>query len=569
MEASFWHGKRAPGVPDELDFNEYESVIEVIENSFVLYADRPAFTSLGCTLTYQEINDYSAAFAHYLQNETSLKPGDAIAIQMLNTLQYPIAVYGALRAGLRIVNTNPLYTEREMIHQFNDSGVKALLCMDIFAKSVENIKSQINLELIITTSLADMVPGFKRVVINTAIKHIKKMVPKYNLPEAKKLRQILKQNLGKGFSKTHLAKADDTIVLQYTGGTTGVAKSAELTNASLLANMLQAGSAMVQQDKDGNSVLGSEQSIMVAPLPLYHIYSFAVHLMVFFRMGEHSVLIANPRDTETFIKAMKPFKISGLIGLNTLFVSLMESPQFKNLDFSNMVLTISGGTALFEDTAKRWKEITGVGISEVYGLTECSPAVSMNPLNGLERVGTVGYPLPGTALKCIDENGAEVAVGERGELCVKGPQVMKGYWNRPEATKESFTEDGQWLLTGDVAIIEENGYVSIVDRIKDMIIVSGFNVFPNEIEDVVSSHPCVVNCAAIGVPHEKCGEAVKLFIVLNNGSVLSNDEVIEFCREQLTAYKIPRHVEFRDELPMTPVGKILRRELKEQELKVN
>ncbi len=569
MEASFWHGKRAPGVPDELDFNEYESVMEVIENSFVLYAERPAFTSLGCTLTYQDINDYSAAFAHYLQNETSLKAGDAIAIQMLNTLQYPIAVYGALRAGLRIVNTNPLYTEREMIHQFNDSGVKALLCMDIFAKLVENIKPQINLELIITTSLADMVPGFKRVVINTAVKHIKKMVPKYYLPEAKSFRKILKQNLGKGFRKTHLSEADDTIVLQYTGGTTGVAKSAELTNANLVANMLQAGSTMIQHDKDGNAILGSDQSILVAPLPLYHIYSFAVHLLVFFRMGEHSVLIANPRDTETFIKAMKPFKVTGITGLNTLFVSLMDSPQFKELDFSEMVFTISGGTALFDDTAKRWQEITGVGISEVYGLTECSPAVTMNPLNGLERIGTVGYPLPGTALKCIDDNGNEVAIGERGELCVKGPQVMKGYWNRPDATKESFTDDGEWLLTGDVATIAEDGFVRIVDRIKDMIIVSGFNVFPNEIEDVVSSHPCVANCAAVGIPHEKCGEAVKLFIVLNNGSVLSDDEVIEYCRTQLTAYKIPRHVEFRNELPMTPVGKILRRELKDQEVTVH
>jgi len=563
MEASFWHGKRAAGVPDELDFDEYTSLVEIIENSFTLYAQRPAFTSLGCTLTYQEINDYSAAFAHYLQNETSLKAGDAIAIQMLNTLQYPIAVYGALRAGLRIVNTNPLYTEREMIHQFNDSGVKALLCMDIFAKSVENIKSKINLELIITTSLADMVPGFKRVLINTAVKYVKKMVPKYHLPEAVPFRNILKQHLGQGFSKTHLTNSDDTIVLQYTGGTTGVAKSAELTNQNLIANILQAGSALDQQDQNGNPVLNSKQSIMVAPLPLYHIYSFAVHLFVFFKIGKQSVLIANPRDTETFIKAMKPFKISGITGLNTLFVSLMESPQFKKLDFSEMALTISGGTALFEDTAKRWKEITGVGISEVYGLTECSPAVSMNPINGLERVGTVGYPLPGTALKCIDKNGAEVAIGERGELCVKGPQVMKGYWNRPDATKESFTEDGEWLLTGDVAIIEKDGYVSIVDRIKDMIIVSGFNVFPNEIEDVVSSHPSVANCAAIGIPDEKSGEVVKLFVELNDGATLNAQEVKDYCKSQLTAYKLPRHIEFRDELPMTPVGKILRRELKE------
>jgi len=565
MEASFWHGKRATGVADELDFNEYTSVVEMIEKSFDHYADRPAFTSLGCTFTYQDINNYSAAFAHYLQNETSLKPGDSIAIQMLNTLQYPIAVYGALRAGMRIVNTNPLYTEREMIHQFNDSGVKALLCMDLFAKSVENIKAKTKLELILTTSLADMVPGFKRLLINGAVKHVKKMVPKYHLPEAISFRKILKQNLGKGFKKTHLTKADDTVVLQYTGGTTGVAKSAELTNANLVANMLQAGSTMAQQDKDGNSVLGCEQSIVVAPLPLYHIYSFAVHLLTFFRMGEHSILIANPRDTETFVKAMKPFKITGITGLNTLFVSLMDSPQFQKLDFSQMVFTISGGTALFDDTAKRWQEITGVGISEVYGLTECSPAVSMNPLSGLEKVGTVGYPLSGTALKCIDENGDEVAIGERGELCVKGPQVMKGYWNRPDATKETFTDDGQWLLTGDVATIAEDGFVRIVDRIKDMIIVSGFNVFPNEIEDVVSSHPCVENCAVIGVPHEKSGEVVKLFIVLNEGATLSANEAVEYCKKQLTGYKIPRHVEFRTELPMTPVGKILRRELKDQE----
>lgn len=566
MEASFWQGKRAPGVADELNFDQYTSIVDVIEDSFTRYASRPAFTSLGCTLTYQEINDYSAAFASYLQNETTLKPGDAIAIQMLNTLQYPIAVYGALRAGLRIVNTNPLYTEREMIHQFNDSGVKALLCMDIFAKSVENIKSKIKLDLIITTSLADMVPGFKRILINTAVKHVKKMVPKYHLPEAVSFRKILKENLSKGFSKVHLANADDTIVLQYTGGTTGVAKSAELTNKSLIANVLQAGSALDQQDENGKPVLSPEQTIMVAPLPLYHIYSFAVHLFVFFRIGKHSVLIANPRDTETFIKAMKPFKISGITGLNTLFVSLMDSPKFKTLDFSEMALTISGGTALFEDTAKRWKQTTGVGISEVFGLTECSPAVTMNPLNGLERVGTVGYPLPGTALKCIDDNGEEVAIGERGELCVKGPQVMKGYWNRPDATKDSFTEDGQWLLTGDVAIIEEDGFVRIVDRIKDMIIVSGFNVFPNEIEDVASSHPSVANCAVVGVPDTKSGEVVKLFIELKEGSTLDAQEIKDYCKNQLTGYKIPKYVEFRSELPMTPVGKILRRELKDQEM---
>ncbi len=565
MEASFWDGKRASGIEDEINFNEYSSAVQAIEEAFVKYADRPAFTSLGHTLSFQDIDAYSAAFAHYLQNHTSLIPGDAIAIQMLNTLQYPIAVYGALRAGLRIVNTNPLYTEREMIHQFNDSGAKALLCMDIFAKSVENIQAQTSLELVMVASLADMLPGVKRVLINSTVKHIKKMVPKYHLPEAISFRKALKQCKGKGFTPAHLPNPDDTIVLQYTGGTTGVAKSAELTNANIIANMLQAGSVVAQTDEQGNPLIeDNKQSIMVAPLPLYHIYSFTVHMMAFFRLGEHSVLIANPRDTETFIKAMKPFKITGLMGLNTLFVSLMESPNFKELDFSELIFTLSGGTALIDDTANRWKEITGVGISEAYGLTECSPAVCMNPINGLERQGTVGQALQGTALKCINAIGEEVPIGQRGELCIKGPQVMKGYWNRPKATRESFTEDGEWLLTGDIAIIDDDGYVSIVDRVKDMIIVSGFNVFPNEIEAVVATHPDVINCAAIGVPDPKRGEIVKLYVVTNNNASLNGDEIKAFCKDKLTAYKIPRIYEFRAELPMSPVGKILRRKLKDE-----
>ncbi|MEC4724708.1 AMP-binding protein [Shewanella sp. D64] len=565
MEASFWDGKRASGLTDHIDFTQYESVIQAIEEAFVTYADRPAFTSLGYTLSFAQIDKYSAAFAHYLQNHTSLLPGDAIAIQMLNTLQYPIAVYGALRAGLRIVNTNPLYTEREMVHQFNDSGAKALLCMDVFAKSVENIQAETSLELILISSLADMLPSVKRLLINSTVKHIKKMVPKYHLPQAISFRKVVNQSLGKGFNPTHLSQPDDTIVLQYTGGTTGVAKSAELTNANIVANMLQSGTVTMQTDENGKALMGADkQSIMVAPLPLYHIYSFTVHLMAFFRLGEHSVLIANPRDTETFIKAIMPFKMTGLMGLNTLFVSLMESPNFKQLDFSEMVFTLSGGTALLDDTAERWKQITGIGISEAYGLTECSPAVCMNPFDGQERLGSVGQALPGTSLKCINAIGDEVAIGERGELCVKGPQVMKGYWNRPKATRESFTPGGEWLLTGDIAIIDEDGYVSIVDRVKDMIIVSGFNVFPNEIEGIVATHPDVLNCAAIGVPDPKQGEVIKLYIVTQNNVTLTGDDIKAFCKDKLTGYKIPRIYEFRKELPMSPVGKILRRELKEE-----
>jgi long-chain acyl-CoA synthetase len=564
MEASFWDGKRAPGVQDTIDLSQYDSVVEVIENSFKRYADRPAFTSIGHTLTYGQVDEYSAAFASYLQNHTTLKPGDSIAIQMPNILQYPIVMYGALRAGLRVVNTNPLYTEREMLHQFNDSSAKALICMDVFAKSVQGVKDQTGIKHIIVTSLADMLPGFKRVLINAAAKHIKKMVPAYDIPEAVPFRRCLKLGKGNGFQANHMKNPNDTIILQYTGGTTGVAKGAELTNRNLVANMLQSAATLNQTTADGIKVKGEGQATIVAPLPLYHIYSFTVHLMTLFESGDHSVLIANPRDTETFIKFMKPWKLTGVVGLNTLFVSLMGSPRFKELDFSEMKFTLSGGTALVDDTAKRWKAITGTGVSEAYGLTECSPAVTMNPTNGLERMGTVGQPMPGTALKCIDDNGEEVAVNERGELCVKGPQVMKGYWNRVEATKESFTPDGEWLCTGDVAVIDEDGFVKIVDRIKDLILVSGFNVYPNEIEDVVAGHPDVENCAVIGVPDDKTGEAVKLYVVASDANLTAEDIKI-YCKDKLTGYKLPRQIEFRDDLPMTPVGKILRRELKDEE----
>jgi len=564
VQASFWDGKRAPGVPDTIDLSQHNSVVATIESSFARYADRPAFTGMGHTVTYGQVDEYSAAFAYYIQNHTSLKPGDCIAIQMLNVLQYPIALYGAMRAGLRVVNTNPLYTEREMLHQFTDSGVKAVLCMDAFAKSVQNVLDQTDVEHVIVTSLADMLPAFKRVMINNAAKHIKKVVPDYSLPDAVSFRSALKLGKGKEFEANHMRDPDDTVVLQYTGGTTGVAKAAELTNRNLVANMLQAAAQLNQVQADGSPVTGDEQAIIIAPLPLYHIYSFTVHLMSLFEMGEHSVLIANPRDTDMFVRMMEPWKLNGIVGLNTLFVSLLGSSRFTEMDFSELKLTLSGGTALVEDTAVRWKEVTGIGISEAYGLTECSPAVSMNPVNNLERMGTVGQAIPGTALKCIDDEGHEVPIGERGELCVKGPQVMKGYWNRPDATQETFTEDGEWLRTGDIAIIDDDGFVRIVDRIKDLILVSGFNVYPNEIEGVMAAHPAVQNCAVIGVPDEKTGESPKLFVVVAEGQALTEDEIRAWCKERLAAYKCPRQISFRDKLPMTTVGKILRRELRDE-----
>lgn len=564
METSFWDGKRAPGVPDTIDIDRYSSVADVIEHSFRQYSDRPAFTSIGYTLTYQQVDEYSAAFAAYLQQHTSLQPGDRIAIQMPNTLQFPVAMYGALRAGLIVVNTNPLYTEREMLHQFNDSGAKALVCMDVFARAVQNIQSDTGLKHIIVTSLADMLPFPRRILINAAAKYIKKMVPAYKLPDAVSFRHALSAGArSSGFEPNHVKGMDDTIILQYTGGTTGVAKGAELTNRNLLANMLQARALLQQVDDKGELIKPASGVKLVAPLPLYHIYSFTVHLMASFEMGDHSILIANPRDTDMFIRMIKPHRFSGFVGLNTLFVSLLSHPEFAKCDFSQLRMTLSGGTALVEDTANRWQALTGCSISEGYGLTECSPIVSMNPSNGLHHMGTVGQAVPATALKCIDESGTEVALGERGELCVNGPQVMKGYWNRPEATADSFTSDG-WLRTGDVAVIDEDGFVKIVDRIKDMILVSGFNVYPNEIEDIVAGHAAVENCAVIGVQDDKTGEAVKLFVVPADENV-SVEELRQYCRDHMTAYKVPRYVEFREELPMTPVGKILRRELKDEE----
>ena len=562
MEASFWDGKRAPGVADTIEI-AYDSAIDAIEESFKKYADQPAFTCLGHTLTYKDMDVLSAAFASYLQNHTNLKRGDTIAVQMPNVLQYPVVVYGALRAGMRITNTNPMYTEREMLHQFNDSEAKALVCMDVFAHSVQNVKDKTGLETIIVTSAADLLPFVKRSLINFVMKKVKKAVPPYSLPESVSFLKAMSLGKGKAYKDEHLSDPQDTIVLQYTGGTTGVAKGAELTNRNLVANMMASKATIAQCTADGKPVRGEGPVTAVAPLPLYHIYAFSMHMMTYFEQGDHTVLIPNPRDIEGFIKSLLPHKIGVLVGLNTLFVSLMNSPNFKKIDFSSLYLTLSGGTALMEDTAKRWKELTGVSITEGYGLTECSPTVSVNPSDGLEQLGSVGQAMPGTALKCIDADGNEVAIGERGELCVKGPQVMKGYWKRPDATKDAFTEDG-WFRTGDIAIIAEDGFVRIVDRLKDMIIVSGFNVFPNEIEAVVADHPDVDNCAVIGVPDEKSGEAVKLFVVSHNPN-LTADDMKAFLKEKLTGYKMPRHIEFRDELPMTPVGKILRRELKDEE----
>lgn len=560
MQPEFWNDKRPAGVPSDIDLAAYKSVVEVFERSCKKFADRPAFSNMGVTLTYAELDRLSAAFGAYLQKHTDLKPGDRIAVQMPNILQYPIAVFGALRAGLIVVNTNPLYTAREMRHQFKDSGARALVYVNLFGKLVQEVLPDTGIEYLIEAQMGDLQPALKGLLVNTVVKHVKKMVPAYNLPQAVAFKSALRQGRGHGLQPVKVG-LDDIAVLQYTGGTTGVAKGAMLTHGNLVANMQQVHACLQQHGPDGKPLMQVGNEVMIAPLPLYHIYAFTANCMCMMVNGNHNVLITNPRDIPGFIKELKKWRFSALLGLNTLFVALMDRPEFKELDFSNLKVTNSGGTALVTATAERWKSLTGCTVVEGYGLTETSPVVSTNPYGEQARLGTVGIPVPGTALKVIDDDGNDLGLGERGELCVKGPQVMKGYWQRPDATAEVLDADG-WLRTGDIAVIDPDGFTRIVDRKKDLIIVSGFNVYPNEIEDVVMAHPKVANCAAVGVPDEKSGEAVKLFVVAREGGV-TVEELKAYCKENFTGYKVPKHIVLKDALPMTPVGKILRRELRE------
>jgi len=535
---------------DTIDMGSYQSVADVFLEACGRYGDKPAFTCMGQTFSFREMDKLSEQFASYIQNHTDLQPGDRIAIQLPNVLQFPIAVFGAMRAGLVIVNTNPLYTAREMEHQFNDSGAKALLILANMAHLAETVVPKTKINTVLVTELADMHPFAKRLLINTVVKKVKKLVPAYNLPQAISFRKALSLGSAKPAQPVDV-KISDTAALQYTGGTTGVSKGAELLHSNLVANMVQVRSS-VKEDLDG------ESEIVISPLPLYHIYAFTLSL-VMSDCGHHVVLIPNPRDIPGFVKEMSKYKFNSFAGLNTLFVGLCNNPDFAKLDFSGLKQTLSGGMALTHAAAERWKEVTGCGIREGYGLTETSPVVTLNPYDDI-RVGYIGRPIAGTEVMVVDEDGNKLANGEEGELCVRGPQVMAGYWHRPEATAEVMIDD--WFKTGDVAIIADDGFVRLVDRKKDMIIVSGFNVYPNEIDDLASQHPGIVECAAVGIPHESSGETVKLFVVKSDPA-LTEDAVIAYCREHMTAYKVPKAVEFRDELPKTNVGKILRRALRD------
>ncbi|MBK5010973.1 long-chain fatty acid--CoA ligase [Pseudomonas sp. S60] len=553
----FWQDKYPAGITADIDPDEFPNIQAVLKQSCQRFADKPAFSNLGKTITYGEMYALSGAFAAWLQQHTDLKPGDRIAVQLPNVLQYPVAVFGAMRAGLIVVNTNPLYTAREMEHQFNDSGAKALVCLANMAHLAEKVVTKTQVRHVIVTEVADLLPPIKRLLINSVIKYVKKMVPAYHLPQAVRFNDAIA--LGKGQPVVEAnPQAHDVAVLQYTGGTTGVAKGAMLTHRNLVANMLQCRALMGANLHEGCEIL-------ITPLPLYHIYAFTFHCMAMMLIGNHNVLISNPRDLPAMVKELGKWKFTGFVGLNTLFVALCNSDAFRSLDFSALKITLSGGMALQLSVAERWKAVTGCAICEGYGMTETSPVAAVNPAQA-NQVGTIGIPVPSTLCKIIDDAGNELPLGEVGELCVKGPQVMKGYWQREDATAEILDSEG-WLKTGDIALIQPDGYMRIVDRKKDMILVSGFNVYPNELEDVLVALPGVSQCAAIGIPDEKSGEVIKMFIVVKPGMTLTKEQVMEHMRANVTGYKVPRQIEFRDVLPTTNVGKILRRELRDEELK--
>lgn len=537
-----------------MSLNYDRTIAEVFAQSCNQFADCKAFTCMGRTLTYAELDHLSGRFAAWLQQHTALQPGDRIAVQLPNILQYPVVVFGALRAGLVVVNTNPLYTPHEIKHQLNDSGAKALVVLANIAKNASAIIGETKVEQVIVTELADLHSPVKRILLNFAVKYLKKLVPPFSFPQQISLRKALSLP-AQPWQAVPQAPAD-VAVLQYTGGTTGVAKGAMLTHRNLVANMEQLNERM-------KNVFRPKQELYVAPLPLYHIYSFTIHCTSAVALGNHSLLIPNPRDIPGFVKTLQDVPFTFFVGLNTLFNALMRNPDFCKLDFSNLRLTCSGGMALTAETARHWLELTKAQISEGYGLTETSPVISCNPLENVQQ-GTVGLPLIDTEIKVIDEHNNSLPTGEAGELCVRGPQVMKGYWQRPDATAEVIDSEG-WFKTGDIAVIQPDGFIKIVDRKKDMINVSGFKVFPNEVEDALSNHPDIVEVAIVGVPDGEGSEIVKAFIVTANES-LTIEQVRKYAKETLTAYKVPHLIEFRKELPKTNVGKILRRELRDQEI---
>ena len=548
-----WLAQYPAGVPAEININDFPSLKDVLTSTCARFAERPAFSSMGTMMTFRQLDEASGTFAAWLQKVAKLKQGDRVALMMPNLLQYPVAMFGALRAGLVVVNVNPLYTPRELEHQLNDSGAAAIVVLENFAHTLERVVSSTRVRFVITTQVGDLLPPARRLLTNAVVKHVKKLVPPWRLRGAVDFNRVLAA--GRTQSPDDVAlNHDDLAFLQYTGGTTGVAKGAMLTHGNMVANVLQVAAWM-----SPNLNVGVET--LVIPLPLYHVFALTGCLS-FFSIGTQTVLIANPRDLPTFIKTLRQTRFTAIIGVNTLFRALLDAPEFASVDWSHLKLAVAGGMAVQQVVAHRWKQMTGVPLVEGYGLTESAPVAIANPVTIVEWSGQIGVPLPSTDAAILDDDGKALALGEVGEICLRGPQVMKGYWNRPEETAQVFTPDG-WLRTGDMGVMDERGDIRLTDRKKDMIVVSGFKVFPNEVEDVVTAHPGVTEAAAVGVPDERSGEAVKV-IVVRKDPTLTEAEVLAHCKQHLTGYKIPRIVEFRGEpLPKTNVGKILRRELRD------
>ena len=540
-------------IESDVNTQAFPNIIALFNDALKRHGDAAACTSLGHSLSYRELDRHSANFAAWLLHESGLSAGERIAVQMPNLIQYFVVVLGALRAGMVVVNTNPLYTEREIEHQFNDAGVKLLVVQANVAQQAAAVLPRTTVGKVVITELADLHPQPKRFLINFVAKYVKKLVPPFSIPGALKLRTVLSAGQKHKFESVSHLQGDDLAMLQYTGGTTGVAKGAMLSHSNLVANVLQADALF------GSYQLKGSGDIFVQPLPVYHIYAFTASMYALY-VGAHTVLIPNPRDLKSVVSAFKTYRPRLFFGLNTLFVALTNDSDFQALDFSDLKVTLSGGMALTEDAAKAWQALTHCPVSEGYGLTETSPVATGNP-GGAQQLGTIGVPVPRTEVRVVDADNQPLGFDEPGELCIRGPQVMQGYWQRPDATAEAIDTEG-WFFTGDVAVIQPDGYLRIVDRKKDMIVVSGFNVYPNELEDVVSKHPGVLECAAVGVADAKSGEVIKMFVIRKD-QTLTEAALKDFCRGQLTGYKVPKHIEFREELPKTNVGKILRRELRE------
>jgi long-chain acyl-CoA synthetase len=550
--------KRYPAdVPAEIDPDRYSSLVEMFENAVLRYADQPAFINMGEVMTFRKLEERSRAFAAYLQQGLGLQKGDRVALMMPNLLQYPIALFGILRAGMVVVNVNPLYTPRELEHQLNDSGAAAIVIVSNFAHALEKIVFKTRVKHVILTRIGDQLSTAKGTLVNFVVKYIKRLVPKYYLPDAISFRTVLQKGRCLEYVKPDVINTDMAF-LQYTGGTTGVAKGAMLTHRNMQSNLEQAKAAYAPLLQPG-------RELVVTALPLYHIFALTMNCLLFIELGGSSLLITNPRDISGMVKELSHYPFTTMTGVNTLFNALLNNEEFTRLDFSTLRLSVGGGMPVQKAVAEKWEKLTGKPLLEGYGLTECSPLVTGNPYDLKHYSGSIGLPVPSTDVRLVDDEGNDVTFGEPGELWVRGPQVMLGYWQRLEATDEVL-KDG-WLATGDIAIFDEQGFLRIVDRKKDMILVSGFNVYPNEIEDVVALHPKVLESAVVGVPNEVSGEAVKLFVVKKDIS-LTSEELLTHCRRCLTGYKVPKIVEFRDELPKSNVGKILRRELRDEQVKV-